>query len=437
MSTVQTLEEPSTAGPTAASPPPVRRRFVLPVAVGVVFVALLALGLWPRLVQNRRLAAAAAGSRSAHPRVTVAPVRPGPASVDLELPANVEALSDVAIHARADGYVRRRQADIGDRVRAGQVLAEIESPELAEQIRQAAATDQRARAGLRQAEASAEQGRVNRDLAEVTLGRWQTLVAKGVLSKQDGDEKQAAFRARQADVAAGEAAVAGAREALQAAEADHRRLRELQGFRQIRAPFDGIVTVRNVDVGALVTAGSGSSVTPLFRLAALDRLRAHINVPQGEASAVRAGLECTVEVRELGGRPFKGRVTRTSSALDPSTRTLLAEIEMANPDSLMLPGMSATVRIALRRERPPLLIPATAFQTGEAGPRVAVIDTHGIVHFRHVRLGRDNGAQIEVLEGLTAGERVATSISDALREGATVEPVTPSAPAAPGNGPAR
>jgi len=435
--TLQTVAEPSIAGPSAPSSPPTRRRLLLPVTVAVVLLALLAIGLWPRLVQNRRLSAAGASADATHPRVTVAPVRPGPASIELQLPANIEAVSEVAIHARADGYVRRRYVDIGDRVRAGHVLAEIESPELAEQIRQAAATDERARAALRQTEAASEQSRVNRDLAEVTLRRWETLVGKGVLSKQDGDEKQTAYRAREADLAASEAAIAAAQQTLQAAEADHRRLRELQGFRQIRAPFDGIVTVRYTDVGALVTAGSGSSLTPLFRLAALDRLRAQIYVPQGEASAVLVGLPCTVEVRDLGGRAFNGRVTRTASALDPSSRTLLAEVAVENPDALLRPGMSATVRVALRRERPPLLIPATAFQTGEGGPRVAVVDAKGIVHFRSVRLGRDNGAQIEVLEGLKAGERVAISISDALREGAIVEAVVPRQPAAAPKGPGR
>jgi len=327
--------------------------------------------------------------------------------------------------------------DIGDRVHGGQLLAEIESPELAEQIRQAAATEQRARAALRQTEAASEQSRVNRELAEVTMRRWDTLVGKGVLSKQDGDDKQAAYRVRLAEVAAGEAAVAAAQQSVQAAEADYRRLRELQGFREIRAPFDGIVTVRNTDVGALVSAGSGSSLVPLFRLAALDQVRVHVYVSQGEATAVHIGLPCQVEVRELPGRSFTGRVARTAGALDPSTRTLLAEILVVNPGVVLLPGMSATVRIALRREPPPLLIPATAFRTGEAGPQVAVVDSKDTVRYRTVRLGRDTGAEVEVLEGLRPGERVAVSISDAMREGTVVEAVAPRGPGAGPKGPTK
>lgn len=414
---------PPHASGAGSAPAARRHRRLLGVTTVVALGILLAIGLWPRLVQTRRLAATVPAS-AARPRVPVVAAQPGPSSIELQLPGSVEAMTEVPIHARADGYVRRRLVDIGDRVREGALLAEIDSPELAEQIRQAAAAEERARAALRQSEAAAAQSRANLELAEVTMQRWQTLVGKGVLSKQDGDEKQTAFRARQADLAASEAAVAAAQESLRAAAADHRRLLELQGFRQVRAPFDGIVTVRNTEVGALVSAGSGSSLVPLFRVAALDRVRVHVYVPQGEATAMRAGLPCKVEVRDLPGRTFPGAVARTAQALDPSSRTLLVEVVVANPDAVLLPGMSATVRIALHRERPPLLIPATAFRTGEDGPRVAVVDSNGIVRFRAVRLGRDDGTQIEVLDGLSPGERVATTISDEVREGVAVEAVS-------------
>ena len=431
--TRQAIAEPPTIGPEGASP---RRRLLLPLTL-LVLIALVAIGLWPRFVQSRRLATAAPSADAVRPRVTVVRAKMGPASIDLQLPGSVEAVTEVAIHARADGYVRRRLVDIGDRVRAGQLLAEIESPELAEQMRQAAATELRARAALRQAEAASDQSRVSRDLAEVTMRRWDTLVGKGVLSKQDGDDKQAAYRVRLAEVAAGEAAVAAAQQGVQAAEADYRRLRELQGFRQIRAPFDGIVTVRNTEVGALVSPGSGVSLVPLFRLAALDQVRVHVYVSQSDAAAVHVGLPCEVTVRELPGRSFTGRVARTAGALDPSTRTLLAEILVVNPGVALLPGMSATVRIALHREPPPLLIPATAFRTGEAGPQVAVVDSKDTVRYRTVRLGRDIGAQIEVLDGLEPGERVAVSISDAMREGTVVEAAVPPAPGAAPKGPTK
>jgi RND family efflux transporter MFP subunit len=408
-----------------------RRRWLL-AGVLAVLAALLALGLWPRFIQAGRVADAQAG-RTTRPRVTVVPVRTGPATVEIALPASVEALTEVALHSRADGYVRRRLADIGDRVSAGQVLAEIESPELAEQIRQAEAAERRAHAGLRQTEAASEQARANLQLAAVTLQRWSALVAKGVLSQQDGDEKQTAQRARQAEVAAMEANVAAARDAVDAARADRRRLLEVQGFRRIRAPFDGIVTMRNTEVGALVSIGSSAS--PLFRVAALDHLRVLINVPQSEAAEIRIGTACQVTVNDVPGRGFAGRVSRTSQALDAGSRTLLTEIVMDNPGTALRPGMAATVRLTLKRDHPPLLIPAAAFRTGEGGPRVAVIDAQGVVHLRAVELGRDHGTVVEVRNGLEMGERVASTLSDDLVEGTMVEAVAPpSSPARPAQG---
>lgn len=406
------------------------RRWLLVTAL-VVLVLLIAVGLWPRFRQARRLEEARAGANGSRPRVTVVPVRPGSATIEVALPGSVEAATDVAVHSRADGYVRRRLVDIGDRVRTGQVLAEIESPELAEQVRQAEAAERRARAGLRQAEAAAEQARANLQLAEVTLKRWSALVARGVLSEQDGDEKQAAQRARQAEAAAVEATVAAAKETVDSAASERRRLQELQGFRQIRAPFDGIVTMRNTEVGALVNVGS--SAAPLFRIAALEHLRVLVSVPQSVAAEIESGAACEVSVNEIPGHGFTGRVTRTSQALDPGSRTLLTEVVIDNRNTVLRPGMAATVRLTLKRNRPPLLIPAAAFRTGPAGPRVAVVDGQGAVHFRTIELGRDHGATIEVRRGLAAGERVATTMSDDLTEGLIVEAVSPP-PAQPGQG---
>jgi multidrug efflux pump subunit AcrA (membrane-fusion protein) len=256
---------------------------------------LCVLGYWPRAVRARKLAEGAQANQRALPSVTVAPAKEAPAEAELELPGNIQAVTETALFARADGYVKRRLADIGDRVKSGQLLAEIESPELEQQIREAQAALQRARSSARQTEASLSQAKANLGLAEVTAQRWLRLVGKGVLSRQDGDEKRAALEARQADVAAAEAAVQAARENVSANEATVQRLLELQSFRQVRAPFAGVITTRNIDVGSLVSAGSSSSLRELFRLSQIDALRAFVNVPQSEVPGIKLGMPCSVE----------------------------------------------------------------------------------------------------------------------------------------------
>jgi RND family efflux transporter MFP subunit len=380
------------------------------------------------------LAAAAQANQLSPPAVTVAPVREAPAEVEISLPGNVQAETETPVFARADGYIKRRVADIGDRVKAGQLLAEIDSPELDQQIREAQATVKRSRSVLRQAEAALGQARANLGLADVTARRWQTLVSKGVLSKQDGDEKRAVLEARTADAAAAEANVETARETIAANEAAVQRLAELQAFRQVRAPFAGVITARNVDVGALVSAGSGASIREMFRLAQTHTLRVFVNVPQSEAPAVRQGLACILEVEEYRGRRFPGTVARTANALDAASRTLLTEVRTPNPDGILLPGMYATVNFRVRRQNPPLLIPSAAFRNTAGGPVAAVVGEGAVIHFVPVKFGRDYGAQIEVMEGLRPGQKIATNLTDQVREGAHVRPVAAAKPAAPDKG---
>jgi len=394
---------------------------VLPAALAGLF----ALGYWPRQARAKRLAAAAGQAGQALPVAVVAEVKTAPSLFELSLPGAVQALVETPVYARADGYVRRRLADMGDRVQAGQLLAEIESPELDQQILEAEATLRRSRSAAAQAEAALMQARANLELAEVTAQRWQTLVAKGVLSKQEGDEKQAAWLARKADGAAAEANLRAAREAVAAAEAALQRLRELRNFRQVRAPFAGVITARNVDVGALVTAGSSAAVREMYRLAQIHPLRVHVSVPQSEAADIRRGLACEVEIEQLAGRRFPGRVTRTANALDPTSRTLLTEILVDNPAGVLLPGMYATVRFRLQRAQPPLLIPASAYRNTERGPLAAVLGPDRTVRFTQVRLGRDFGAQVEVLSGLQAGQKIVTNLSDEIRPGVKVRVSTP------------
>ncbi len=426
----------------AARPAPPKRPgskgLIAAILALVVLGGLWALGYWPRAARSRQLAAAAQAQQHALPAATAVPAREAPAEVEISLPGTIQAEIETPVFARADGYIKRRLVDIGDRVKAEQVLAEIDSPEFEQQIREAEAAVRRAQSALRQAQAAHQQALANLGLAEVTAKRWQVLVDRGVLSRQDGDEKRSAYEARRADAAAAEANVQAARENIAATEATLQRLRELQAFRQVRAPFAGVITARTIDVGSLVSAGSGSSLREMFRIAQIQTLRVFVQVPQSEAAAIRVGLACSVEVEEHRGRRFSGQVSRTSNALDPVSRTLLTEVRTPNPEGLLLPGMYATVHFQLRRNNPPLLIPAAAFRNTAKGPLVATLGEGNKVHMVRVKLGRDYGAQIEVLEGLKPGQKVITNLTDEIAEGVRVRPVAPAKPAAAKEGgPAR
>jgi RND family efflux transporter MFP subunit len=309
--------------------------------------------------------------------------------------------------------------DIGDRVTAGQTLAEIEAPELAQQIRQANAAIDQANQQVQQAEAAVAQGRANMNLARVTRDRYATLASQGVVSRQEKDTYDAQFEAQQANVQALEKAIGAAKSNAAAAEANLARLNELLGYQAVKAPFAGVITVRNIDTGALVNEGN----TLLFRIAQTGQLRTYVNVPQSEADEVRPGLRATLSILDLNGRKFSGVIARTANALDPASRTLLTEIHIDNAGGLLLPGMYAQVDLAVPRRNPPLMIAADTLVVRADGPQVAVVKPDGVVHYSRVELGRDLGDRIEALSGVKEGDRLAVNPSDVVREGARVKPV--------------
>ena len=317
------------------------------------------------------------------------------------------------------GYIRKRYVDIGDRVKAGQVLAEIEAPELDQQIRQAKAAVDQANSSVQQAEASLQQGRSNENLARVTAERWKKLLDKGVVSRQDNDTYQMQWAAQQANVQALEKAIAAAKSNSAAMEANVSRLNDLQSYQTVRSPFAGVITVRNIDTGVLVSEGN----TLLYRVAQTDRLRTYLNVPQADAASVRVGQTATLTIPDLPGRSFPGTVARTSNALDPATRTLLVEVQVANANGQLAPGMYAQVDLSVPRKNPPLVIPGDTLVIRADGPQVAVVRPDSTVHFARVELGRDFGASLEVLSGLEEGQLLVVNPSDATREGAKVKPV--------------
>jgi RND family efflux transporter MFP subunit len=411
------------------------RRTSRPSTGALVFLALLLAaliaggffaGYLPRHRRAEALAAETQASSESLPVVTVVKVERSAAKSELVLPGNIQAVTEAPVLARASGYLKQRYVDIGDRVTEGQPLAEIEAPELDQQIRQARSALDQANSAAQQAEAALKQGQTNETLARVTAERWQNLSGKGVVSRQENDTYQAQWAAQQANVEALGKAIAAARSNAGAAQANLDRLTDLKGYQTVRAPFAGVITLRNVDTGALINEGS----TLLFRVAQAGRLRTYVNVPQSEAASVRLGQQATLTVADLPGLKFPGTVTRTSNALDPATRTLLIEIQLVNPDSRLLPGMYAQVDLSVERSQPSLTVKGDTLVVRADGPQVAVVDAGGKVHYARIQLGRDYGDHLEVLSGLEEGQQVVVNPSDAVREGAKVKPVAIESPAA-------
>lgn len=360
------------------------------------------------------------------PHVEVMRVGRSPAQSELKLPGTLQAVTEAPVLARADGYLKNRYVDLGDRVKAGQPLAEIDAPEIDQQIRQAEAAVAQAQASLDQAQASLEQGRANRELARVTAERWKTLAAQGVVSQQENDTNQAQLTAQSANVQALEKAVLAQRSNVTAAQANVSRLQDVQGYRIVKAPFDGVITVRNVDLGALVTAGS----TLLYRIAQTGALRVYVNAPQVSASSIHVGQPAQLTLSNFPGRRFQGAVVRTANALDPSSRTMLVEVSVPNKDGVLFPGMYAEVDLSSARANPPLLVPAQALIIRTDGAQVAVIESD-TVHLQKVEIGRDYGDRVEIVQGVPEGATILAAPGDAAQEGAKIVPVFPAGAAKP------
>ncbi|HUE23961.1 MAG TPA: efflux RND transporter periplasmic adaptor subunit [Bryobacteraceae bacterium] len=405
-------------GPAAPAPPSRRGLWLLALVLAILIVIGFLKGYLPHRRNEATLAAEADSASKEVPTVTVVGVERSATTGTLVLPGNIEAVTEAPVLARASGYIKQRYADIGDRVKAGQLLAEVEAPELDQQVNQARAALDQVRAALEQASASLQQGQAQEQLAKVTAERWKNLQSKGVVSRQENDTYQSQWAAAQANVSALEKAVASARSNINAAQANLSRLTDLQGYKSVRAPFAGVITVRNVDVGALVSEAS----TLLFRIAQTDRLRTYVNVPQSDADSVHVGQVAHLAILDLAGHQFAGTVTRTANALDPATRTLLTEVQVANSGGLLLPGMYAQVDLTTPRKNPPMLIPGDTLVVRSNGPQVGVVGADHIVHFQRLQLGRDFGDKIEVLSGLEPGQQVVVNPGDTVQEGAKVNP---------------
>ncbi|MGC2661653.1 MAG: efflux RND transporter periplasmic adaptor subunit [Bryobacteraceae bacterium] len=384
----------------------------------LLFAGIFVLGYLPRIERERLISQQAHAEAVALPVVNVVRAKKASPISHLDLPGNVQAITEGPIFARAEGYLVKRFADIGDRVKAGQLLAVIDAPDLDQQVTQATATLDQADAALVQAQANLEQAKANEHLAEVTKHRNDTLVERGVLSKQEGDQSTAVFGAQQATVHAADANIVAARQSVNAAAANLKRLTDLQGYKDVRAPFAGVITLRDVDTGTLINSQS----TMLYRIAQFDVLRIFVNVPQSFSEQLHPGMPAEVSIQELPGRHFAGKITRVSGSLDSSTRTLLTEIQVPNPEGKILPGMYANVQMAVSRTLLPILIPGDAIVTRATGASIAVVDPDDTVHYHAVQLGRDYGLEVEVTSGLRDGQEVVVNPTDDVREGVKVKP---------------
>jgi RND family efflux transporter MFP subunit len=389
--------------------------------IGALVIALVAIGTVPRLARQREALAAVNESPVTHPVVTTIRPKLGEPTSTLLLPGNIEPLYNAAVYARTEGYLERRNVDIGSKVKAGQVLAVISSPEVDQQLLQARATLAQSNASLLQAKAALEQAKANAELSRLTKERDLPLGQQRAISQQIVDEAVQSNNARVADVAAAEANITAAQANVEANHANVSRLLQLQSFEQVVAPFDGVITERNVERGDLVVTGSAAAGKPLFSIAQSSTLRIQIDVPQSDAVNIQDGQKASIDVKERLGREYTGRVIRSASSLDSAARTMLTEVQIDNRDGSLLPGMYAQVKFTLAEPHTSLIIPTRALVIDHSGMHVVTVGENRKVHFVPVVLGRDMGIQVEIQHGIQGSDTLVASPSDLLHEGQEVE----------------
>ncbi|MEI8078415.1 MAG: efflux RND transporter periplasmic adaptor subunit [bacterium] len=376
----------STKGTARPSRSPVRFWVMASVLATLIIVGVAA-GLIPRLHQRALLRVET--KDLSVPSVAVVSPKPGQSGSNLSLPAEVKALVETPIYARANGYLKRRLVDIGSHVKEGQLLAEIDAPELNQEL-------SRARAQLNQAEAAL-------GLSKVTADRWAGLLKTASVSEQEDAEKQADLKLKTAST--------------EYARAEVRRLEKLESFTRITAPFAGAITARNIDTGDLIVAVSGRE---LFHLAQTGNLRVFVQVPQTMARGIRSGQTADMTVSELPGRTFKPRVIRTAGVMAPDSRTLLVELELNNPKGEIMAGGYAQICFTEVKLEAALTLPANTILFRQEGPQVGIVQPDGKVELRAVKLGRDFGQTIEILAGVNLSDRVIMNPSDSLANGVAV-----------------
>lgn len=378
--------------------------FVLIVVGLVIFFALLGLLAWWNLSSKSRERAQTAQAVQ-QGAITVQVVRPtrSPPAFDFSLPGSAEPLTTATLYARINGYLKSRLVDIGDHVQEGQLVAEIDAPELDAQ--------------LSQAKAQLEQTRAAEGIARVTYEREKRLLEQKVVSQQEFDTSEANYNQAVANVKAGEENV--------------RNLTAQQSYEKVTAPFTGIITTRNLDVGALISAGGSSTGVSLYVEIQADVLRVYINVPQAYVANIAVGQEVEVTASEYPQKTFKGKVTRTADALDPTARTERVEIQLPSEEGKLVPGMYVSIRFQVQQAEPALVVPANTVDIRREGPRVAVLTPEHKINYRSVKLGRDFGKTIEIVSGLRGDEDLVINPTTDLVEGQHADIAKPDNKAAP------
>ena len=372
------------------------RRWWIAVLAFVIVAAVVISGILPRI--NARAALEKETAEMAIPTVSVITPKRGAPTQEVVLPANVQAYIDSPIYARTNGYLKRWYTDIGARVKAGQLIAEIETPEVDQQLRQS-------KADLATAEA-------NLNLSQITATRYQDLLKTDSVSKQDTDNATGDLAAKQATV--------------QSSQANVKRLEELQSFEKIYAPFDGVITARNTDIGALIDSGSsGGTRTELFHIAQPDKLRVYVSVPQVYSQAMKPGLSADLVLSEFPGRVFPGTLVRTADAIDQSTRTLLVEIRVNNPTGTLFSGAYAEVHLKLPPATSAFILPVNTLLFRSEGLRVAAVTDGRHAELKQITLGHDFGSEVEVVAGLTGDESIIANPPDSLVSGEEVRIAKP------------
>jgi RND family efflux transporter MFP subunit len=384
--------QPHGPGPTQS-----KHGGLIAVVALLIVAAVVIAGVLPRL--KARAALRTATYENALPSVSVIRPKMGAPQTEIVLPGNIQAFNDSPIYARTDGYLKHWYVDIGARVKAGQLLADIETPEVDQQLDQA-------RADLNTAEA-------NLQLSQITAERYQGLAKTDSVSKQDVDNATSDFAAKKAMVAS--------------AQSNVKRLEELQSFEKIYAPFDGVITARNTDIGHLINSGAGAPATELFHIAAIQELRVYVNVPQQYSPWAKPGLTADLTLQEFPGRRFKGTLVRTADAIDQASRTLLIEVDVDNRSGELLPGAYTEVHLKVPSGAPAFILPVSALIFRSAGLQVGTVQ-NGKAVLVNITPGRDMGNEVEVVSGLNADDLVIVNPPDSLISGETVRVVQENAP---------
>ena len=385
-----------------------RRRTLIVASVGL-FLAVagfLGYGVYQREQRNQAAQQELDNRKNRVPELRIEKVKSVDTPKEIHLPATTQAFDAATIYARQSGYISQRLVDIGSRVKNNDLLALISAPEVDDQLTQA-------RAQLQQMQATLEQTQATRSLANVTNNRFTPLVKQGWETKQTGDQN---FY----NLAAQNAAVDVAKSNIQAQKSQIARLERLQSYERVVAPFDGVITLRNIDIGSLVAADATSG-TPLFAIAHDNVLRVQVHVPQDVALQLKPGMEATLDVQELPGRKFTGKVARTANSLDPNTRTLLVEADVDNPDRTLSPGLYGTVHFKVPRPNPVIVVPSSALIFDQNGMQVATY-SDGAAHLQKVDISEDDGAQVQIAMGLQPGQEIIVSPPAGLADGAKVKP---------------